>query len=109
MKALDEYLAARAAVFAEVGYVEDWRVLPIDDRREYYWRLDGEGPGTVRFAASQEELRDEEAGEYFTDEIYTQRHLRRWVYRGECYTMVVVDTHTDGNQFLAVFANDKEG
>jgi hypothetical protein len=47
-------------------------------------------------------------GDYYQNDIYTNRFLPKWVYRGPEYTMIVVDTHTDGNQLLQVFANDKE-
>jgi hypothetical protein len=61
----------------------------------------------VRFAKTEQELESED-GDYYENEIYTQRHLPKWVYRGADYTMVVVDTHTDGNKFLQVFANANE-
>lgn len=107
MKLLDDYLAGREQVFAYFGYVEDWRAIPIDDARAYYWRLDGEGPGTVRFAETAEQL-DDADGNYYEDEIYTQRHLPKWVYRGEAFTMVCCDPHTDGNVFLRIFDNERE-
>ena len=106
---LDEYKEVRAKIFDYFGYIEDWRVLPFDDARAYYWSLTGGGrSGNVRFAESLAELEDEEAGEYYENEIYTQRHLPKWVYSGEEYTMICVDTHIDGNQFLQIFSNDKE-
>jgi hypothetical protein len=107
MELLDQYKALRDQIFAYFGYVEAWRVLPMSDAREYFWTLDGEGPGTVKFADTEVEL-DDEAGAYYENEIYTQRHLNQWVYRGAEYTMVVVDTHTDGNKFLQIFANANE-
>ena len=109
MELLDEYLALQKALFGYFGYVEDWRVLPIDDARQYYWRLDyrGTGGGEVYYADTVKELQDE-TGNYYSNEIYTQRHLPKWVYRGKDYTMIVVDTHTDGNQLLQIFDNAKE-
>ena len=108
MKMLDEYFELQEKVFAYVGYVEDWRMLPLDDCREYYWHLTGEGHGdNVCFAKTEKELAEQD-GDYYESEIYTQRHLSKWVYRGEEYTLVVVDTHTDGNQLLSVFSNSKE-
>lgn len=109
MKLLDDYNKLREELFAYFGYVEDWRVLPIDDRREYFWRVDQDarGGGEVVYA-EHESLDDDDEEDYYSDEIYTQRHLPKWVYRGEAYTMVCVDTHTDGNQFLAIFDNAKE-
>lgn len=108
MELLDRYNALRAEVFAYFGYVEDWRVLPLDDAREFFWELDGEAHGgEVRFAETKEQLYDD-SGDHYANEIYTQRHLPKWVYRGADYTLIVVDTHTDGNQLLQVFSNAKE-
>lgn len=47
-------------------------------------------------------------GNYYVDEIYAQRFYEKWVYRGNEFTMIFVDTHMDGNKFFAVFSNDKE-
>jgi hypothetical protein len=109
MKLLKQEQEVRSKIFKYFGYVEDWRVLPLNDCTSYYWYLDqeGNGHGTVNFASSPEDFTNE-VGEYYQDEIYTQRHLPKWVYRGEEYTMIVVDTHTDGNQFLSIFDNSKE-
>lgn len=108
MKLLNDYNQKRQEIFDYFGYVEDWVVIPIDDATIYYWHLTGEGRGNeVQFADTLEELQTE-SGNYYTNEIYTQRFLPKWVYRGEEYTMVVVDTHTDGNKFLQIFDNKKE-
>lgn len=107
MKLLDKYNKVRQELFDYFGYKEDWRVIPIDDARHYYWRLQGDGPGKVCFADTEDALLNEE-GNYYENEIYTQRFLDKWVYRGKDYTMVVVDTHTDGNKFLQIFSNAKE-
>jgi hypothetical protein len=107
MKILDDYLALQAEIFAYFGYVEDWRVIPVDDQRTSFWYLEGEGPGEVHYADSEKELRDRD-GNYYVDDIYTQRHLPKWVYRGEEYTMVCCDPHVDGNQFLRIFSNALE-
>ena len=109
MELLDHYFDLQAQIFEYFGYVEDWRVLPLDDCRDFYWRLDGEGPGTVGFARTEGDLKMEaDSNEYYENDIYTQRHLPQWVYRGVDYTLVVVDTHTDGNQLLQVFSNALE-
>jgi len=107
MEILDKYNALQKELFEYFGYVENWRAFPVDDARQYFWMLDGVGPGTVRFADSKKLLKDEDLGEYYENEIYTQRHLEKWVYIGAEYTMIVVDTHTDGNKFLKIFSNDK--
>ncbi len=110
MDMLDDYLALQERIFEYFDYIEDWRVLPIVDSRGMYWKLDEDsnGGGSVSYAESAEQLRDESLGDYYRDDIYTQRHLKKWVYRGEDYTMIVVDTNTDGNQLLRIFANKDE-
>ena len=109
---LNTYNELEAKIHAYFGYEEDWVVIPMMDSREYYWRLTGEGPGgEVMFSEVREALTcedDEYDDELFSDEIYCQRFLRKWVYRGENYTMVCADTNTDGNKFLRIFRNDKE-
>ena len=107
MNLLDKEQEVRQEIFDYFGYVEDWRVLPFDDAREYFWIIDGGDSGCVKFAETEEGLLDE-SSDYYENEIYTQRHLPKWVYRGADYTMIVVDTHTDGNQFLQIFDNKKE-
>ena len=107
MKELTEYFALQNKIYEYFGYVEDWVVIPIDDRREYLWRLSGvEKNDFVTYWKSDEKL---ELGEYYQDDIYTQRFLQPqgWVYFGKEYTMICVDTHTDGNKFLAIYDNAK--
>lgn len=108
MKLLKEYFELQKKVHEYFGYVEDWKVIPLEDSTEMFWTLDqnSDGSGEVRFAESLEQLHSE--GDYYENEIYTQRFLPKFVYEGEEYTMVCVDTHTDGNKFLQIFANDKK-
>lgn len=107
MELLDEYFKLQHQLYKYFGYKEDLVSIPIDDARNYFWRLNGEGPGVVQFAESERELNNQE-GDYYENTIYTQRYLSQWVYRGQDYTMVCVDTHSDGNRFLRVFDNSKE-
>lgn len=96
----------RKAIFEYFGYVEDWCIFPFSDCREMFWHIDGsETNGCIISANSLEEYAD---GEVYSDEIYTQRFLPKWVYRAKDYTMILVDTHTDGNRFLAIYDNKKE-
>ncbi len=107
MKLLDDYFKIQQQIYNYFGYKEDWVVIPIEDSTEYYWRLDGEGQGEIIYAET-EELLDDPAGNYYVHSIYTQRFLPKWVYRADDYTMICVDTHTDGNKFLQIFDNQKE-
>lgn len=107
MQLLNEYFNIQKQLYEYFGYVEDWKVFPIEDSTEYYWYLDGEGPGIVHFADTEEML-ELEMGNYYKNEIHTLHNLSKWVYRGKDYTMVVVDTRADGNKFLQIFDNSKE-
>lgn len=108
MELLDQYQALRDQIFSYFGYVEDWQVFPLDDSRHYFWKLDGEGPGTVKFAETEHDLFDESGTCCYENEILALLHLSKSVYRGADYTLVVVDTHTDGNKYLQIFSNAKE-
>lgn len=110
---LGEKLNAYRKLLKEIheyfGYKEDWVVIPIEDRREFYWHIEGaEDGGEVQYHEKPLTADLVEDGAHYEDSIYTQRFLPKWVYRAEKYTMICVDTHTDGNKFLAIFANDKE-
>ena len=110
MKILKEYSEKRQELFDYFGYAEDWAVIPVDDATSYYWGIQGgEGyGGEVRFSEIEKKLLDEDEGDYYVNQIYTQRHLPKWVYRGEDYTMICVDTNCDGNKFLQIFSNNLE-
>lgn len=104
---LQKYLDAEQKVFNYFGYFEDWRRLPIVDSTAYFWRVDTDEKEWVLFSTSEEKL-NTAIGDYCLEDIYTQRHLSKLVYRGADFTMICVNTHTDGNQFLRVFDNSKE-
>lgn len=106
MKLLKEYFDIQQKIYDYFGYVEDWVVIPIDDATKYYWYIQGnDEQGSVLFAKMTSHFA---TGEHYENEIYRQRFLPKWVYRGENYTMICVDTHTDGNKFLQIFDNKKE-
>ena len=101
---MNQFNQAKEALYDHVGFKEDWVVYSIDDQTEMYWKIvDNE---TIRFRETIEQLNSN--GNYYENEIYTQRFYPKWVYRGKDLTMIIVDTHTDGNKFFAVFDNNKE-
>lgn len=108
MKLLRDYEAIRQEIHSYFGYVEDWVVIPLDDSTHYYWQLfeNPDGSGHVEY----DEI--EPSGENFEyayqDEIYTQRFLPKWVYRGKEYTMICCNPGVDGNKFLRIFNNKLE-
>lgn len=107
---INEYFIWKNKVHEHFEYVSDWVEIPLEDRRKYYWHLEGyEDKEAIRvcFADTKKELENQE-GQYYEDYIYTQRFLKKWVYRAEHYTLICVDTQTDGNKFLAIYDNSKE-
>jgi len=110
MKLLKEYFELQKQIYDYFGYQEDWVVIPLEDSTEYYWCL-GEGfyGNSVLFFEDKENLIEAiKTGNYYSNSIYHQRFLDKCVYRKDDYTMIVVDTHTDGNKFLQVLDNSKE-
>lgn len=110
MQLLKDYFALQEQIFNYFGYAEDWRVIPLSDNTDMHWVIlnGNERGGSVRYHEELESLQGEDDGQYYEDEIYTQRHLPKWVYRGEEYTMICCDPGVDGNVFLRVFDNAKE-
>lgn len=102
-KILDAYQAAHQAVYDYFGYEEGWVVLPFDDCRSYYWQLVGD---TVHFADDKESIGPD--GATYSDEVYRGRHIEKPVIRKKDLTLIAVNTHTDGNKFLAIYDNAKE-
>jgi hypothetical protein len=108
---LKDYFDLQKKIYDYFGYKEDWVVIPINDALEYYWYLDElpDGSGKVHFASDPFTVESvEDGGKLYTNEIYTQRFLPRYVYRADDFTMICVDTHTDGNKFLQIFDNSKK-
>lgn len=110
MKLLDDYFGLQKQIYKYFGYTEDWRAIPLEDYTEYYWALNQkeDGSGYVGFADNKKYVSHKDGESYYQHLIYTQRFLPKWVYRGTDYTMICVDTLTDGNKYLSVFDNEKE-
>jgi len=104
MKIFDEYFNLQQKIYSYFGFVEDWVVLPLDDRRECYWTIINDEE--VIFGNKEDILNN--TGDYYSNEIYKQRFYSKWLYRKIEYTMIMVDTRTDGNKFLAIFDSNKE-
>lgn len=107
MELLKKYDKLEKEIHDYFGYVENWVVIPMDDNTEMFWFLDNvdEHASHVSYAKKKDDFPKDD---YYVNSIYKQRFLPKWVYRGEDYTMVVVDTQTDGNKFLQIFNNRLE-
>lgn len=104
MDAINEYFKVLKEVYNYFGFKEEWVALPLDDRREFDWKIIDDVE--IQYGKRDDILND--TGEYYSNEIYKQRFYNKWIYRGKDCTMIMVDTHSDGNKFLAIFDNSKE-
>lgn len=102
MKLLDEYFEIQQKIYDYFGYEEDWQVIPLEDRRDYLWYADS---NEVVYAKQMKDF-EIHRGEYYSDEIY--KYLLQYIYETKDYTMIIIDTHTDGNKFLAIYDNSKK-
>ncbi len=102
MSIIDNYKSALQAIYDHVGFVEDWVIYPIDDRTNSFWQIDGL---TVKYAETMEKFNSD--GDYYLDEIYTQRFYKKWVYEGADYTLVFSNPGVDGMKYFAIFDNKK--
>lgn len=114
----DRFFELETKLHEYFGYVEDWVKIPLEDSREYYWYLDD--ADEVHFAKSKDNLqliidndfnhniKGVDSSDYYVNPVYTQRFLPKRVYETPEFTMIPVDTQTDGNKFLSVFDNAKK-
>jgi len=102
MNLMENYKKVLDAIYEHVGFKEDWVVYPLDDCTQSYWIL---GEDFVRYADTIELL--ESDGDYYQDDIYTQRFYDKHVYEGADFTMVFCDPHVDGMKWFRIFDNTK--
>jgi len=103
MELIDSYNKAKEELYDHVGFTPDWVVCPIDDCTDMLWCVDGR---TVRYAETKEEFQ-ERSGNYYKDELYTQRFYSKHIYEGQDLTMVMCDPHVDGMRWFRFFSNSK--
>ena len=102
-KLIENYNKALNDIYEHVGFVEDWVIYPIDDCLNSFWQEDGE---TCKFADSLEQFNSD--GDYYEDEIYTQRFYNKHVYKGKDITMIFCNPNVDGMKWFRIFDNKKE-
>lgn len=115
---VDRYQELEAKIFEHCGYKHDWRVFPMVDDRQMYWHVDAAEREQIRYSPKRKALEywladnDDEYGEYgdclYSASIYTYRHFKKYVYRGETYTLVLADPGSDLNLWLMLLDNAKE-
>ena len=107
MNIITNYEEALQAIYDHVGFKEDWVIYPINDCTNMFWKIIEEET-KVQFANTKEKLLNEDrSDELYSNKIYHQRFYSKWIYVGELYTMIFVDTHTDGMRYFSIFTNSK--
>lgn len=114
MNIIEKYKSALQDIYNHLGFKEDWSIFPIDDSTSYIWRIDIT-VDSVSFWESKEQYDKSEPDYmypntkegYYQNEIMTHCHYPKNIYIGDEFTGILVNTHTDGNEFLQVFDNSK--
>jgi hypothetical protein len=106
MNLLKQYFKLQQEIYKYFGYVEEWQVLPIDDRTSFYWDVVID-EGSVRFSLVDPVVQELTENQLFEDELLI-RPSTGSTYHSNGYTMIAVDTRTDGNKFLAIYDNTKQ-
>lgn len=102
-----DYFNLLDEVYKYFDFKEDWVVYPLEDYRGYYWFIDKDNADYGE-AVIYSKSHDIFNSDYYISEIYHQRFYDKYIYRGKEYTLIIIDTHTDGNKFFAIFENSKE-
>lgn len=106
MNIIKRFDNAKQVLYDHVGFKEDWVIYPIINRTEMFWKITT-NQKEVRFAETKSKFISSD-GQYYFNDIYTQRFYKKWVYRGKEFTMIFVDTRINGNKFFAFYSNNKE-
>jgi hypothetical protein len=102
MQLLKDYFKLEKEIKNYFGYEEQWRAIPLDDMTNDYWFItDSECIWSDEPISLDKIL---EVGPHYSSSLYG----RKSVYEREDFTMVCVDTQTDGNIFLMIFDNAKK-
>jgi len=137
MKKIKQFFKLEKELHDYFGYKEDWVVFPMQDYTEVWWSVTDENYEKEYEVLSdgQKICLSYEHNFFFTNdkeshitlidynwqpfkagvadkcyhyEIYHQRFLKTPIFRGEDYSMILVDTHTDGNKYMVILDNKKE-
>ena len=102
---LQDYFKLQRDIYREFGYIEDWKVYPLDDQTDCFWFVHEDQVVFHDEYIDQDTLN---GSLYYREEIATDIHLDKSIWECENYTMVLIDTRTDGNVFLTIFDNKKK-
>lgn len=103
INSLNKYFDLEQKIYSYFGYQEDWTKIPLSDYTENYWFIIDERCYWSPDVFSFENI--EIGNSLYSGAIYKNKQS---VWRVPEYSLVSVDTNTDGNKFLMVFDNIKE-
>lgn len=105
---VDEFFSFEQKICEMFGYQHDWKVFPIIDERENHWGLTKNETKVCYSPSAGNVGGGIDGNNCYSAVVYTYRHLDKWIYRIEKYTMILMDTRCDGNIYLGIFDNSKE-
>ena len=102
---LDKYFELEKEIYDYFGYDQGWRMLQLSDETESFWTVaNDDRHDHVCFGSAAP---DDEAEWMYSLSADWGVAENRWVYRGEDYTMLVLDTQ-QRSKVLVIFDNKKE-
>lgn len=111
-KLLDEYFAGRSQILKVFGYNMPFQYA-IEDVRECYWQF-GRLTGYLEVYFADVPITEKLIGEddYCINQVLTAHAQQddivpQFVFKTEKLTLLVVDTHHDGNRLFKIFSNDR--
>jgi len=115
VNAIDRYFALEKEIKETFGWVDSWKLLPLDDARGEYWLLAGDDKITGRdctmvhgYEGKPITLEEAKEGKVAGSAVYTQRDHDRWIFRVGNVVLIPVDTGCDGNILLSLLDAKKE-
>lgn len=113
---VDKYFKLQQDIYSLFGYVEQWTVFPLEDRRQYFWfvsehrvwysskksNLDAVVAHYLESNELEWDITNVDSGDIYIDEKCSPLHTANDL------AMVQVDTNTDGNVFLAIYDIGKQ-
>ena len=108
---IDNFFSLEKELCKAFGYTNNYRIFPIVDIRDCFWKLDSEQDDEVKnvyYAEDLDSLKNEDEENCYDASIYTYCHLDKWIYRTDKYTMILMNTHCDSNIYFGIFDNTKE-
>ena len=99
----EKFFEAQEALFEHVGFAPDWVEYAIDNQMHCFWSEDGK---SVKYAETMKKFNSD--GDYYIDQIYTQRFYDKWVYEGKDVTMIFCNPGVDGINWFRIFDSKKK-